>query len=309
MNKNNVYLLIDYYYKEPLKIIFEKLLMTNINCISDINDIYEETSNNIIISYKNYDDTNKQYHFTNNIFNNYKIVKKINNKINVIKYIRYYILIILSTCLINKVQKYIRSNIGFEINDGSFERIEKSFKNNLTNKLSMFSIIKEYHYYMKRLKNLKIDKPKRCINIGILSNDYIPNKLYYDYTVEKILSNKNIYCIRIIGQSYFSDLFVKYKLYKIRKYCKYNIGNKVINNIYFLKKLIKLQYDGIIFIKKDNIIDISTNSLIDSICSKEKIPMISIKFDNNINKINIENNINVLYDLIKLNNNNKMREN
>ena len=307
----SIYLLIDDYYKEPLKNIFERLLDYKIYCISDINNQYEENENNIIINYNNisFFKNKKEYILTNNLIKNYKILKQINSKIDIFKFIRYYTLIDLTIFLINQIQKYIRSNIGFEINKGNFERIEKSFNKNLTKKLTIYSILKEYKYYIKRFKNIKLDKPKKCINIGILSSSYIPSKLYYDYTLEKMLSDKNIICNRVIGKPYFSDLFIKYHLYKIRKYCKYNIGNKVVNNIYVLKKLINNKYDGLIFIKSNSIEDISTSLLIDSICSKEKMPMISLNYDEKINEINIENNINVFYDLIKLNNSNKMSEN
>lgn len=316
---NNIILLVEKYYSEPVRLIFEKMLSCNIYCLSNLEDNnYQkiiDNDYNIIINYMNNSIINilkqdgykfKVYNITNNNINNYKVIKKINNKINIFIYIKYVILLYLTIYLINNLQKYIRSSIGYEINKGSFERIEKRINSTFTSKLNIISIIKNYFYYKGRLKEIYIDKPKKCLKIEILSNEYIFNKLYYDYTIENLLSNKNMKCDRYIGKTYINKIIKKYYMYKIKKYCKYDIGSNSIKNIYKVKKALNLKYDGIIFISNDeNIIDECTSLIIESICKKENMPMINIKFDNNINKLYIDNNINMLYDLININNTKK----
>ena len=61
--------------------------------------------------------------------------------------------------------------------------------------------------------------------------------------------------------------------------------------------------DGIIFIKQEgNKQDISTSIILDNVCNKNNIPIINLNYNDSISELKIENNINVLYDLIKINN-------
>ena len=71
--------------------------------------------------------------------------------------------------------------------------------------------------------------------------------------------------------------------------------------------LINCEYDGIIFIKQEgSIVDESTSIILENICNKEGITMINLNFNESINKINIDNNINMFFDMI---NTNKIKEN
>ena len=173
MSDNNVFLLIDNQYKECIKNILEKLFNCNVNCISIFSDFkIDDTKNNIVINYKNnYYLKNKnfrEYIVNDNIIKNYYVIKRINTKINIIKYLKYLILINITIILINNIQKYIRSNIGYEIVDGSFERIERGMNNNLTRDVDLISIMKNYIYYKKRFKDIKLDKPKKCLQVLFL---------------------------------------------------------------------------------------------------------------------------------------------
>ena len=180
MNDKKILLIIDNYYK-PIKNILEKLFLCKIYLISDIlklnnydisyfykkkisaykqgldngcNIVLNNNDNDILDVLKNEGYKFEQYNITNNIFKNYKIIKKINNKINIFNYLKYYLLINLSILLINNFQKYIRTNIGFEINKGNFERIEKSINNNLLSRLNIFTILKKYFYFKNRLNSI-----------------------------------------------------------------------------------------------------------------------------------------------------------
>lgn len=317
MGNKYIFVIINNYYKKPFKIILEKIFENKIYDLSNIKFIklnelpwfynnkvclYEQGLNdgcNIIL---NYEDDNilkylkikgydfKKYDISKNIFKNYKIVKKINKKINFIKYFYYIVLIFVLTYLLNNIHKYIIENIGYEINKGSFERIEKLIEDNIASKLSMVSIIKKYYYYIDRLKSIKIDKPKKCLNIGIISNNYIFNALYYDYTIERLLSNKNMISNRYI--TLFKEDKFRIKYYK-----------------YIVKKLINNEYDGIVFFSEEgNIVDDSASLFLEKFCNKENISFINIIFNENINEKNIENKINMLNDLIIMNSRKKMIE-
>ena len=79
---------------------------------------------------------------------------------------------------IDKIERYIRLNMGFEINKGSFEELEKeyfdSFKNN-----GIFKNIYLYFKYKRKFKRISVSKDKEKSydtsynNGGIIIKDWI----------------------------------------------------------------------------------------------------------------------------------------
>ena len=85
----------------------------------------------------------------------YKFCKKMNRKINPFKCFYYFINAFLMVIFLDKIERYIRLNMGFEVHKGEFEKLEQeyfdSFKNN--------GIIKNiclYKEYKKKFKNIEI---------------------------------------------------------------------------------------------------------------------------------------------------------
>ncbi|MDD2490489.1 MAG: hypothetical protein PHY26_04490, partial [Bacilli bacterium] len=61
-----------------------------------------------------------------NVFiNAYKVLKRINNKLTIFKYIYYMILTLKMINYMDKIDIYIRAHIGFEKNKGNFEKLLK----------------------------------------------------------------------------------------------------------------------------------------------------------------------------------------
>jgi len=233
------------------------------------------------------------------LINYYKLLENVylNKKINAIKKI---IIIKIVKHMIDNFQKYIRSNIGFEIIEGSFERIEKSINDNLLLDLRIIIIIKKYYYYKNKLRNVSLDKPKNISNILILSNDYIDNKLYYNYFIEKTLGSKNITSKRNSISCNNSYLKNKYYFMKVHEYCKYNIGKNIINNVYITLKNIRKDYKAIMFLKTNTNEDISTYIILKRICDKESIPFVYLNFNENMCEEYIKNTIVALSDMINI---------
>ena len=339
---NKAFILTSKYYDSFIKDIFNKILNIEIFTIYNINEdimnIYNNLSIdnldynskidlscliyslnndcNIIIDYNNrfnkyidiLKDLNynfKYYNLNNNIINNYKIIKNINYNINIFKYIHYVIIKKLILHLIDNLQMYIRNNIGFEINEGSFNRIDKYISNNIYEKYNIFSILKRYYYYKSKLELIPIDKPKNTFKVGIISNQYINNELYYNYYIEKELSNKNISIRRYIdNNNYNKKIKGKYYLFNLINICKNNINYSITRNLYRISELINQEYDGILYIVKENDINDNISKIISSkLYKKYNIPIIYLVFNENINELSINNSIKVLYDMIILNKN------
>lgn len=244
MQENKKVFILTYeYYNEIVKKIFEKMCNTNVTCTSYICENMLCSENYII-------------DISNNLLNKYKVIKQINPNIKLINYYKYILILRLVSILINKLQVYIRKNVGFEINEGSFLRIDKLIRNNILAKDSVLIILKKYFYYKKRLYNLAVDKPKRLTKVALVSQNY-KQFIFDDYYLEKLLASKNI------------QVIIKYK--------------------YSLKKL-NDKYDGIIYVF-DQFAD-------KNIIKQLDIPIIFIRYKDEIDKEKLKNNIDKFSNII-----------
>ena len=94
----------------------------------------------------------------NGIGSMYNMLRKINPNLKKIKYLYYLVLTFLMINYMDKIDMYIRKNIGFEIKKGSFERIKKGMLNSFYKSNNIFTLIKNYYKYKRKFKNIKLDK-------------------------------------------------------------------------------------------------------------------------------------------------------
>ena len=205
-------------------------ILININTKCNANLFFEYQ--NEILKNLNYD--YKLYILNkNHIKEIYKILKKLNPEIKIIKFLYYYILSKIIIKFICTFEIYIKKNIGFEIKKGSFERIKKSFVLNFYKSENIIILFKYYFKYRKKLKSVLIDKPKSCKKIYMLDNGYKYSNNYY---IEKELSKLNMkieYYKNSTYSSSYKKLKNKFTSKKIKKICKYPLGNdyKIIKDI------------------------------------------------------------------------------
>ena len=117
-------------------------------------------------------DLGYNFTFVNLIKNNhisltkmYKFAKKLNPKLNIITYIYYLIQSVLIIIYMDKLDKYLRKNMGYAKDPSLFETLEKKMHfAYLEQKLSIYKIIKIYHKLFRlgtsRLANLLLSDIK-----------------------------------------------------------------------------------------------------------------------------------------------------
>ena len=84
----------------------------------------------------------------------YKFCKKMNKRANLISAFYYLINSLVMIICMDKIEKYIRLNMGFEVVDGSFERVEKEYLNSFKDN----GIFKNIYNYFKYRKNTRPGK-------------------------------------------------------------------------------------------------------------------------------------------------------
>ena len=255
-------------------------------------------------------DLGYEFTFINLIQNNhisltklYKEAKKLNPKLNIFSYIYYLIQGLIIIITMDKLDKYLRENLGSEKNKGSFETAEKQYHNALKNQnLGIIKIIKLYYKYKKIYQSIpkKDEQPLTILLIGEL---YSLMDFESSNNLERNLAKQGIKVIRYTNLTYL--LIIKkfmrpILLFKGRKYVKYHLGADGTESIVHAIDHCKKGIDGIIHIKSFGCVpEINAMPTLSKISEDYQTPILYLSFDGENNISNIDTKIEAFKDMLQ----------
>lgn len=232
----------------------------------------------------------------------YKIFKKLNEKLKYRTFLYYGGLTILMIYYMDKIDKYIRENIGFETEKNSFINLKQEMLESFSKTRNYRSLTKLYIHYKRKFKKLKINK-NNPLKIGIIGELYTAMEPFSTYELEKKLAKNNIEIKRFTNLSYLlwqKALLKKHLLKKCKKYCKYSLGADGLDNVYRSIYLGKKKYDGIIHTKPFGCTpEIGAIPIIKNVCHDYKIPIIFFSFDTEQEDGGVDTRLEAFFDLLK----------
>lgn len=233
----------------------------------------------------------------------YHILKEIDSSISFFKLCYYSLIGMLMVIYMDKIDEYIRANIGFEEIKGSFDSLKEEMLNEFLNVKGIISLRGKYKKYLKKFKQIKINKPNNCLKIGVIGELYTVMESSANYQLEKYLASHHIEIKRYTNVSYL--LLKKKKL--VKKYLKklknikYRMGADAVDNIYHTKELCENDYDGIIHIKSSFCTpEIAVIPIINKIAKEYDVPIIFFSFDTNTSEVGIKTRVEAFYDMIEM---------
>lgn len=239
-----------------------------------------------------------------NIRKIYKELKLLDNKFSVFRGLYYLLITIIMVKCMDKADDYIRHNVGFEAQKGTFEKLNNKMLKEFSNTRGMIDLIKKYKKYFKKIKSVKVHKNKKCMKVGIIGELYTIMEPFANYYLEKELAQYNIEITRYTNVDYL--LFKKKRKIKkymkcARKYIKYKMGADASDNIARTLEMCKKGYDGIIHIKSSFCTpEIGAMPIINKICDEYDVPVIFFSFDSNTSEIGIKTRLEAFYDMIEM---------
>lgn len=236
-------------------------------------------------------------------FSTYAIFKGLNPKLSFGKFTYYFELTLKIVEVIDKIEGYIRENIGFEVKEGSFERLQKEFLNRLKTVKGFIDINKIYKKYDTLFRNIEINKPENPIKVGIVGELYTLMEPFSNYFVEKELAQKGIQITRFITVSYLFKNHPKEKeLIKASgKYLKYAIGADGTDSVAKTKMLAESGYDGVIHVKPFGCTpEVNAVPMLQNISNDYKMPVLYFSFDSQTCETGIKTRLEAFYDMLSM---------
>lgn len=237
----------------------------------------------------------------------FKIIKEINPKLKINSL--YYIFITIKMVrYMDYIENYIRENRAYEVNKGEFKKQFNNMLEDFSNVKSFFDLRKKYKSYKRKIWNIKINKPKNNIKVGVIGELYTLMEPFANNNLEDMLYSRNIEIKRFTTASYllFDKVKETKKYLKKLKNIKYKMGADAMDNIYYTKYLIDNNYDGIIHIKSSFCTpEIGSMGIINKMCEENNMPVIFLSQDSNTSKVGFETRIEAFCDMIEMRKNNE----
>lgn len=240
----------------------------------------------------------------------YKKLKKIDKKLSPFKSIYYAFITCKMIKYMDNIDCYIRRNIGFENEKGSFVKLKNEMLTDFKNTKGYFNLFIKYLIYKRKFRKIKTNKPKNRLKVGIIGELYTIMEPFSNYFLEEELAKNGIEIERFTNVHYL--LFEKkYKIdsmiKKVNKYITYKMGADAADNISRTKYLCDHKYDGIIHIKSSFCTpEIGAMPVINRICKEYSIPVIFLSFDANTSEVGIKTRLEAFYDMLEMRKKNEL---
>lgn len=234
----------------------------------------------------------------------YRMMREIEPKFSFIKGIYYLTITKKMIRYMDEFDNYIRERIGFELEEGNYLTILQDFLESFSNIKNLFQLKKIYKKYYKKLKQVRIKKPKDCLKVGIVGELYTLMEPFANYDLEMTLAKYHIEVKRFTNAHYL--MFEKRKevpkyLEKAKKYIAYRMGADAADNIGRTKYLCENGYDGIIHIKSSFCTpEIGAMPIIQKIADDYNVPILFFSFDSGTSKVGIETRLEAFYDMLEM---------
>ena len=204
--------------------------------------------------------------------------------------------------IIDKIEDFIRQNIGFEVHDGEFDKIHEEFLNELRTVQTKKELKQTYKKYATRFKAIEVDKPLHPLQVGFIGEYYTVMDPYSNHFMEKALAKKGIIIKRwmSITNSFFNAPKKEIKQ-SIKDYAKYDMGATSMYTIKCALDYAKNHYDGIIHVKSFGCTpEIDSMPVLQRISQDYKIPIIYFSFESQTSDVGIHTRIEAFYDMIMM---------
>lgn len=201
---------------------------------------------------------------------------------------------------IDEVDDYVRRNLGFEVEEGSFLKLYDEYLEGLHDIKKLKDMKKYQKHYMKLFKEIPIDKPKKPLKVAIVGEYYTIMEPFSNHFLEKWLAKKGIEVKRWMN---FTNTLIDRPEKEVKKhiknYASYDMGATSMYTIGVSLECAKRDYDGIIHIKSAGCMpEIDTMTVLQNVSKDYEIPVLYISFDSQTSDIGLETRLEAFYDMI-----------
>jgi len=235
-----------------------------------------------------------------------KECKRLKVKINIFRITYYFLLTLQMVKKIDKFEDYLRSNVGFEKNINSMDKIQKEFLKNLENVKTFRKLNDVFKDHYQKLLQVELNKPKNVLRVGIVGELYTIQDEFTNHYLERELAKNGVEIKRFITVDYLFNRHPKIQKKKYKNYVTSPMGATGLDSIANSLELIEDGYDGIIHVKSFGCTpEINAMPSLQNIARDYNIPFIYFSFDTTTSETGVKTRLEAFYDMLKMRRDNK----
>ena len=233
--------------------------------------------------------------------------KKMNPKLGYGRMVKSFLLAYKKFEAIEKVEDFIRKNIGFEIKRGSLEKIFDQFLKELDGVHEFGLIRRMKEKYLGECLKIETNKPANPLRVGMIGEFYVTIESFSNFFIEKELGKRGIEVHRFIGLTHelqnliFSRRRTNKYLKIAKPYLRHHIGAHGTETVGIALELIEQGFDGLIHVKPFGCVpEVSSMSMLHKISKDFKVPILYFSFDAQTSETGVKTRIEAFYDMLKM---------
>jgi predicted nucleotide-binding protein (sugar kinase/HSP70/actin superfamily) len=233
----------------------------------------------------------------------YKKIKNLGSPISFFRYLHILLLTAKTVKFMDNLEIYIRANIGFEKDVGSFEKVRNEFYSELKAVRTFKSLDKIRKRFNREFRNLPLNKPAKILRVGLIGELYTVMEPFANYNMERELAKFNMNITRYTDATYliFTPKKRKEKL-NIRGakgYAKYYLGADGTHSVAKCRALAKAGCDGVIHVKAFGCTpEVNAMPALNNIKKDFKIPVLFFSFDAQTSETGIKTRLEAFHDML-----------
>lgn len=226
----------------------------------------------------------------------------------------------------DKLEDYMRQNMGFETIEGAHEKIYKQFLAKMHDVKSAREVKLAYEHALNEMKSIPSKKPQKPVRIGIVGEYFTIMDPDSNHEVEKKfakmgaeihrwmnLSNSVMLCPdetslkKLKGyltydiRKFPSSIWHKIQLKDAGNYAKYDMGSSSVSTVLLAEEYAKRGFDGIVHVKSFGCTpEVGAVPVLHNISRDYKVPILFLSYDTQTGDTGIETRMEAFYDMIAM---------
>ncbi|MDE7164334.1 MAG: hypothetical protein K2O04_02790 [Clostridiales bacterium] len=203
---------------------------------------------------------------------------------------------------LDKFEDFIRRNVGFEVNDGEFDRTYNEFLSKLASAPDGKAVKRLIKEYWNALNAIKVDKPEETIKVGFVGDYYTVQEPFSNHFMEKELAK---FGMEVYRKMNFSCTLIhnenKRKRDYAKSYVKFDIGATANSTIAEAIEFARSGCDGVIQVKSFGCMpENDAMPILQRVSEDLNIPILHFSFDSQTSETGVKTRLEAFYDMIEV---------
>lgn len=234
--------------------------------------------------------------------------KRVNPRLTFWRALRAYQLALRQTQALDAVEDYMRRNVGFEVEEGTFEMAHASFLDELDAARDKRVIAEIERRYLAELEAIPTERPDDLLRVGIVGEIYVVAEPFSNLFVERELAKRGVEVHRFgtvsnmvahggrKGPAHLAELIAG-----SGDYVRYHIGAHGTESVSMTYQLMEQGFDGVLHLKPFGCMpEVNAMAALQRLSREHTFPVLFISYDAQTSETGLKTRLDAFCDMLRM---------